>query len=110
MNTPNYKECYALFTKEIKEFKSAVTHYSEEFAAQGMKICLKHINAIRASVSKHTFSNPDEEITFFKEIKPDMVGHFIFYYHLHKIQSEKNINHSLKSYYSDKIQEYKDYF
>ncbi|MCO6175880.1 RteC domain-containing protein [Flavobacterium sp. NRK F10] len=75
-------------------------------------IILKSINAIKKIVSKSSFKTDQEEIIFFKEIKPLFTSKLIFYNMVYKIEMKKpnGGNRILKKYYLNELLKLKAFF
>lgn len=75
-------------------------------------IILKSINAIKKIVSKSSFKTDQEEIIFFKEIKPLFTSKLIFYKMVYKIEMKKpnGGNRILKKYYLNELLKLKAFF
>lgn len=77
-----------------------------------MEIIIKSTENIKALVSKSGFKTEQEEITFFKEIKPQFTSKLIYYNSLYKIETKKPFGNPriLKKYYNKELDKLKLYF
>lgn len=79
---------------------------------KSIEIILKSIEKIKAVFTKPGFKTEQEEIIFFKEIKPQFTSKLIYYNSLYKIETKKTFGSSriLKKYYNKELDKLKLYF
>lgn len=82
----NYTSLFSEFEKECDAIKRDT--------ADKMVLCIKMVQAIEKKLieihkwlKKHRFENTQEEIYFFKELKPKLVSKLIFYKALYKLET-----------------------
>ncbi len=69
-----------------------------------LEICIESINKLKKLISKYNFKSQQEEILFFKEIKPQFNSKTIYYNTIYKIETKKLYEgyHFVKKYYNNK--------
>ena len=79
---------------------------------KAIEIILKAKESLRNVVLKNQFKSQDEEIQFFKEIKPQFTSKIIFYNSILKIEMKKpnGGNRILKKYYNNELIKLKSFF
>ena len=79
---------------------------------KAIEIILKSIEKLKDIVKKNTFKTQQEEILFFKEIKPLFLSKFIYYNAIYKIETKKPMVEIelLKKYYNNELLKLKRYF
>jgi hypothetical protein len=55
----------------------------------GMKVCVRYIKMLREFIGQGILDDINEEIYFFKTIKPKFVGQLLYYYYLQQIESKR---------------------
>ncbi|GEC80128.1 RteC domain-containing protein [Flavobacterium aquatile] len=75
-------------------------------------IILKSINIIKKVVIKNSFKTDQEEILFFKEIKPQFTSKLIYYNMVYKIEMKRpnGGNRILKKYFHNELLKLKSFF
>ncbi|WP_255572988.1 RteC domain-containing protein [Hanstruepera marina] len=81
-------------------------------AEEGIKISKKALELLRALVSKKKFNKKEEEIHFFKNIKPHIFSKLIYYQKLFNIESKRprSSNKSQIKYFNKYIDRLQNYF
>lgn len=79
---------------------------------RGIKLSCQALKEIRQKVLTHTFGSAEEEILFFKEIKPRLYSKVIYYVKLFHIESRRprGSNHSQIAYLNHQIDEVQLFF
>ena len=79
---------------------------------KAIEIILKAKESLRNVVLKNQFKSQDEEIQFFKEIKPQFTSKIIYYNSILKIEMKKPSggNRVLKKYYNNELIKLKSFF
>ena len=74
---------------------------------KGMKISITCIHDLKEVVLRNGLSSTEEEIYFFKYIKPNVMGYFLFFYYLQQIENvrPKGTLSSISKYLQNKIEE-----
>lgn len=74
--------------------------------------CKKMIQDLKTLVLKHKFNNEEEEITFFKEVKPLFTSRLVFHLMVYNIETRKpnGGKEILKKYYTRELEKLKHYF
>ena len=68
-----------------------------------INLILTQVSQLKQFVTEKGFKNIDEEIYFFKQLKPNIISKLIYYNAIYKIETKKpNDTKALKKYYSDK--------
>ena len=73
-----------------------LVHKSEK----ALEICIESINKLKKLISKYNFKSQQEEILFFKEIKPQFNSKRIYYNTVYKNRNQKTV---WRAAYSKKI-------
>lgn len=84
-----YKDCNEirkLFENEIKTVNIKQPNPLPEIE-RGMLISRNYINRLRELVYKACITSTDSEVYFFKCIKPLLVGYFLYFFYLQKIEN-----------------------
>ena len=81
-------------------------------AEASFKACRKSIDQLKVFITKYKFVSEDEEIKFFKEIKPKFTSKLIYHLMLYNIETKKpnGGKEILKHYYTKELQNLKNYF
>ncbi|MCT4646495.1 MAG: RteC domain-containing protein [Carboxylicivirga sp.] len=102
-----FKEILDQFNKEINligisKIKSMVD------IEKGMKISITWIQNLREVVLQGKLTSTEEEIYFFKYIKPNVMGYFLFFYYLQQIENvrPKGTIDSISKYLQKKVKEF----
>lgn len=79
---------------------------------KAIEIIIKAINNLKEIVSKTNFKSQEDEIHFFKEIKPQFLSKFIYYNAIYKIETKKTYggDRAIKKYYQNELLKLKRYF
>lgn len=79
---------------------------------KSIEIILKSVEKVKNIVLKSGFKTEQEEIIFFKEIKPQFTSKIIYYNSLYKIETKKPFGSPriLKKYYNKELDKLKLYF
>jgi len=79
-----YRETLSLLERELEqqELQAPLNYDSAE---KGLQLCRDALLTMRARVIKKGFKTLQEECAFFKTIKPEVVGHLIFYINIIQI-------------------------
>lgn len=56
---------------------------------KAIEVTIKSKDNLRALIQKYSFKSREEEIHFFKEIKPQFLSKFIYYNAIYKIETKK---------------------
>lgn len=60
-----------------------------KFSEAAMKLALSTMEEVKAYVLSHPFGSPEEEINFFRNLKPRIASHYIYYNAVRKIEVQK---------------------
>ena len=79
---------------------------------KAIEISVKAKDNLKALIHKTAFKSQEEEIQFFKEIKPQFHSKFIYYNAIYKIETKKPYggNRILKKYYNNELIKIKRHF
>ena len=79
---------------------------------EALEIIIKTIKNLKELLIKHKFKSQEEEIKFFKEIKPQFTSKLIYYNTIFKIEMKKpnGGNRVLKKYYNNELIKLKAFF
>ena len=71
-----------------------------------------HLNSLKEYVTKNGFENPEAEIDFFRNCKPEILGKLLYYRKVFKIETGKpvDIGDSHTNWYKEKLIKQEDYF
>jgi hypothetical protein len=81
---------YHALEKELYVVSHQTTSESERLRA-AVKLCRKAMSILKRFISSYFFSTIDEEIHFFKEIKPLFYGQYIYYISVYNFQIKKPV-------------------
>jgi hypothetical protein len=81
-------------------------------AQLSIDVCLKATKKLKSLMLKHKFKNQNEEIRFFKEIKPKFISPLIYHLAVYKIESRKpnGSNDIRKKYLLNELDKLKQFF
>ena len=70
---------------------------------KAIEICIESINKVKKFISKYNFKSQQEEISFFKEVKPQFTSKRIYYNSVYKIETKKPYGgvRIVKKYYNN---------
>ncbi len=79
---------------------------------ESIKLELKSLSALRDFVLQRTFKNEQEEILFFKELKPQILSKLIYHNSVLKIETKKPNGGEkiIRKYYENQLAKLKIYF
>lgn len=74
--------------------------------------CKKIIEALKVLTLKHKFKNEEEEIKFFKEVKPQFTSRLVYHLMVYNIETRKpnGGKEILKKYFTKELEKLKHYF
>lgn len=76
-----------------------------------IKLILNKISELKKYILERGFKNQQEEIHFFKHIKPQFIAKLIFYNAIYKIETKKPYGaKAIKKHYNDELTKLKKYF
>lgn len=104
----NYREALLSILKEEEEISFEAKHVIEE--SYHMIIFLRNLlSNVKIQVLKNGFTDENEEIVFFKTIKPQILGKLIYYNKVFRIETSRpvNVGKMYFNYFSDELQELK---
>lgn len=79
---------------------------------KAIEICVKAKDNLKTLIQKTAFKSQEEEIQFFKEVKPQFLSKFIYYNAIYKIETKKPYGglRILKKYYNNELIKIKRHF
>ena len=79
---------------------------------KAIEISIKAKDNLKLLIQKNDFKSQEEEIQFFKEIKPQFLSKFIYYNAIYKIETKKPYggNRVVKKYYNNELLKIKRHF
>ena len=79
---------------------------------KAIEIAIRSKESLRMLIQKYSFKSREEEIHFFKEVKPQFLSKFIYYNAIYKIETKKPYGgyRILKKYYNNELSKIKRYF
>ncbi len=79
---------------------------------QAINITLKSLESLKKLLLRKNFKSENEEIVFFKEIKPQFTSKLIYYNKIYKIETRKphGGQRIVKKYYKNELQKLKSFF
>ena len=83
-----------------------------ELAESGISITLTHLKELKDYILKSDFDSIEEEIYFFKKLKPNIVSKLIYYNAIYKIEMKKPYGNgnSVKKHFKTELSKLKRYF
>lgn len=97
--------------------KQLETIYKEDdkpiaLAEKAIKATSKTFEELKTFISKYSFNSKEEEIEFFKIIKPKVTSKLIYYNEIYKLEINKpsGSNKAVKKYYAKEQTKLKDFF
>lgn len=83
-----------------------------EVCEKAIAITLNSIESLKTLIQKHKFKSDNEEIIFFKEIKPQFTSKLIYYNKIYRIETKKphGGQRIVKKYYKNELQKLKLFF
>lgn len=97
MTQSNYKDALYRILRKEQEITLESTHVIDE--SYRMTIFLQDIlSTMKKYVTNHQFKNENEEIEFFRIIKPQVLGKLIYYNKVYRIETSCPV-HGGKMYY-----------
>lgn len=88
-----YKATAKQLFEELERLQYSVRDKSTR-ANQAIQLISKTLQLLRKSVQERGFESDEEEIQFFKHIKPQITGHLILYRHIYDIEAKRMVVHS----------------
>ena len=81
-------------------------------AEKAIKATIKIVEELKTIFIKHTFNSKEEEIDFFKNIKPQITSKLIYYNEIYNIEVSKpsGSNKSIKKYYEKEQSKLKEFY
>lgn len=105
------------FFNEIESLKdensdSAAAVISAKSLKKCVEVSAEYLTKLKLSVLDRSFKNPQEEITFFKEVKPKFSSLLLFYAAIQRIELSRpeGSNANIKSHYENELKTIADYF
>lgn len=97
----------ALHTRMHEQLQQAALSSRDllEKSKQSYEITQQALGELKNFVADHQFADKEEEILFFKHVKPGILKEMLYHLRLFKIESEKPVGspETLKSYYSEQL-------
>ncbi|MGQ1787511.1 RteC domain-containing protein [Saccharicrinis sp. GN24d3] len=74
----------------------------------GIDICVKYLQRLRNTVINGGLKGPGQEICFFKEVKPMVVGQLLYLFYLQQVECEKprGTNKMVLTYLKNRLKDY----
>lgn len=88
MNRHSYKETIRSLEETLTQLKTQAQDFVE-LTEKAMGLCDSVMSKFRISVLKYGFSSEEEEIHFFKHVKPKVESRFIFYTELFILEAHR---------------------
>ncbi len=88
MNRHSYKETIRSLEETLTQLKTQAQDFVE-LTEKAMGLCDSVMSKFRVSVLKYGFSSEEEEIHFFKHVKPKIESRFIFYTELFILEAHR---------------------
>jgi hypothetical protein len=109
------QQTISTFLNELVEqlrFISLETNEPIKLAETSIAVILKSIEKLKSLVIKHKFRNQQEEITFFKKVKPLFVSKLIYHQSVYEIETLKPHGgvSVLKEYFNNELLSLKKFF
>jgi len=88
------------------------TEEAIRYSEKAIKILIPTLEKLKTQLLKHSFSNKEDEIHFFKIIKPTFTAKLIYYNELYNIETNKPFgpNKSIRKYYNTELLKLETYF
>ncbi len=83
-----------------------------EICEKAIKIILTSVEELKKDISKRKFKSQEEEIRFFREIRPQFTSKLIYYNKIYKIETKKprGGRRIVRKYYRNELQKLKQFF
>ena len=93
---------------ELEQLQYSISDHSNR-ANRAIQLIRNTLKLFRKSVCAKGFESPEDEIRFFKHIKPQVSSYLIFYTHIFEIESKKSVltPDQLKKYIDRKRKEFR---
>ena len=104
-----YKATAIQLYEELERLQYSVSDQSNR-ANQAINLISKTLRLLRKAVRDRGFETPEDEIHFFKHIKPQITGHLIFYRHICELESKRLIytSEEVELYIKDKKKQFNE--
>ena len=86
-------DLYNNLTNKLEELKLCNENILT-LCKSSIEVIIDSIKALRLYVSEHPFKTNEEEIKFFKEIKPKFYSHYLYFITVYRIELQKPIGSS----------------
>lgn len=118
MNYSYYLKLNSKTTKLLSELNEQLNFVDLEIdneikrCEKGIEITIKAIENLKKLTQKNGFKSEDEEICFFKNIKPEFTSKIIYYNTIFNIEMKKpnGGNRVIKKYYNNELIRLKAFF
>jgi len=111
--TKIYIDCLDIQRQFEKEIEVIKVNQPNPLPAieKGLLISRNYINRLREQVNNGCITNKEDEIKFFKFVKPVIVGHFLYFFYLQKIENArpKGLTKDIKNYLQNRAQKSNDF-
>lgn len=94
--------------EKIEDSQESIIKRAEE----GLKLCQKALRQIDGEIKHHTFETDEDEIYFFKVIKPELFHHLVFYHRIFTIELNKPTldARAEKKYFEKELSQINEFF
>ncbi|ODS88283.1 MAG: tetracycline regulation of excision, RteC [Chryseobacterium sp. SCN 40-13] len=106
-----YEKCVQRLDEEIIELKLEIEN-PIILAQELIELLLNHLGDLKKYVSERGFKSIEEEIHFFKRLKPVILAKLIYYNAIYKIETKKPYGNgkAIKKYIDNELSKLKRYF
>lgn len=99
----------------LKEEEARITLAPERVVTESrsmVSILTEHLEKLKQHVLKHGFEEPDDEIKFFRSIKPSLLGKLLYYNKIFKIESGRpiEVGNVSRKYFKNKLEKLESYY
>lgn len=108
----NCKKIIENLNKEIDDLAFDFDSTSLNMIEHAITLIINRISEIKAIVLERNFATQEEEINFFKKVKPSIMSKLIYFNSIYKIESRKPYGgrKAIKKYLDNELLELKKYF
>lgn len=98
------------YQKEIRTVSIDINHPLQDID-QGIEICLRYYYLLKTAVDQGILKTNTQEIQFFKEVKPMVVGQLLYFFYLQQIECErpKGTNELILKYLKEKLDSFNSF-
>jgi hypothetical protein len=104
----------ALLAKLEEQLASAKTENSDprSYAAEAIPLCMAAVEKLKTHCASYNFENHDDEIEFFRNVKPQFAAKLIYYHEMYSTASYSPVGSkkAIRSYYNERLSKLESWF